>query len=207
MLRSQPDCSLSLGGQPLAFGGVNTGRRRFFYWWATSYRESVLVVKSVLGHFQHWLHVFFVLSWQQSSHLEVEGIAFGGPQGSFLSLRVSMPISIQELATTDFSTVTTGNQLELVRPGDILLHDFMQPLGLSANALATALHIPTNRIIGILAATRGITADTALRLARYFGTTPQFWLNLQRNYDLRRAEAAVGAHIREEIAPRPMVIA
>jgi len=118
-----------------------------------------------------------------------------------------MPISIQELATTDFSTVTTGNQLELVCPGDILLHDFMQPLGLSANALATALHIPTNRITGILAATRGITADTALRLARYFGTTPQFWLNLQRNYDLRRAEAAVGARIRTEIAPRPLVIA
>ena len=118
-----------------------------------------------------------------------------------------MSISIQELATTDFSSVTTGNQLELVRPGDILLHDFMQPLGLSANALATALHVPTNRITGILAATRGITADTALRLARYFGTTPQFWMNLQRNYDLRQAEAEVGAHIREEIATRPMVTA
>lgn len=64
-----------------------------------------------------------------------------------------------------------------------------------------------NRITGILAATRGITADTALRLARYFGTTPQFWMNLQRNYDLRRAEAEVGAQIRAEIATHPMVIA
>lgn len=78
-------------------------------------------------------------------------------------------------------------------------------LGLSANALANALHVPANRITGILSATRGITADTALRLAHYFGTTPHFWLNLQRNYDLRRAEAAVGKRIREEIAARPLI--
>lgn len=110
-----------------------------------------------------------------------------------------MSISIKDLATTDFSAVTTGNQLETVRPGDILLHDFMEPLGLSANALATALHVPANRITGILAATRGVTADTALRLARYFGTTPQFWMNLQSNYDLRFAEEKVGARIRREI--------
>ena len=118
-----------------------------------------------------------------------------------------MSISIQELATTDFSSVTTGNQLELVRPGDILLHDFMQPLGLSANALATALHVPTNRITAILASMRGVSADTALRLARYFGTTPQFWMNLQSNYDLRLAESKVGDRIRAEIATRPMAAA
>ena len=118
-----------------------------------------------------------------------------------------MSILIKDLATTDFSAVTTGNQLEPVRPGDILLHDFMEPLGLSANALATAIHVPTNRITGILAATRGVTADTALRLAHYFGTTPQFWMNLQSNYDLRLAEAQTGHHIRAEIATRSMVAA
>lgn len=118
-----------------------------------------------------------------------------------------MSISITELATTDFLAVTTGNQLEPVRPGDILLHDFMEPLELNANALAMALHVPANRITGILTATRCITADTALRLARYFGTTPQFWLNLQRNYDLRLAEAKVGARIKAEIATRPMATA
>lgn len=118
-----------------------------------------------------------------------------------------MSISIQELATTDFSAVTTGGQLQPVSPGAILLHDFMEPLGLSANALATALHVPTNRITGILAATRGVTADTALRLAHYFGTTPQFWMNLQSNYDLRLAEAQTGNHIRAAIAMRPMVAA
>lgn len=116
-----------------------------------------------------------------------------------------MSISIHDLANTDFSDITTGNPLEPVSPGAILLHDFMEPLNLSANALANALHVPANRITSILSATRGITADTALRLARYFGTTPQFWMNLQRNYDLRRAEAAVGARIRAEIEARPVV--
>ncbi len=114
-----------------------------------------------------------------------------------------MSISIHELATTDFSDIATGNSLDPVAPGTILLHDFMEPLNLSANALANALHVPANRITGILHATRGITADTALRLARYFGTTPQFWMNLQRNHELRRAEAESGARIREEIVTRP----
>ena len=118
-----------------------------------------------------------------------------------------MSIPTEELATLDFSEVATGQPLQPVSPGDILLHDFMEPLGLSANALATALHVPTNRITGILTARRGVSADTALRLARYFGTTPQFWLNLQSNYDLRLAEAKVGHRIRAEIATRPMAAA
>ena len=118
-----------------------------------------------------------------------------------------MSITIEELAATDFSEVATGGQLQPVSPGDILLHDFMEPLGLSANALATALHVPTNRITAILTARRGVIADTALRLARYFGTTPQFWMNLQSNYDLRLAEIKVGNRIRAEIATRPMAAA
>ena len=116
-----------------------------------------------------------------------------------------MPIRIEELATLDFSDVVTGQPLEPVSPGDILLHDFMEPLGLTANALATALRVPANRITGILAATRGITADTALRFARYFGTTPQFWMNLQSYYDLRLAEAKVGGRIVREITVHPAI--
>ena len=102
----------------------------------------------------------------------------------------------------DFSDVATGRLLEPVTPGDILLHEFMEPLGLSANALATALRVPANRITGILAASRGITADTALRLARYFGTSPQFWMNLQRDYDLRMAGTKVGDRIAREVQQR-----
>lgn len=83
----------------------------------------------------------------------------------------------------------------------------MEPLGLSANALATALHVPANRITAILAGSRRISADTALRLAHHFGTTPHFWMNLQNNYDLRLAEAEVGARIRQEVAARTRVLA
>ena len=111
-------------------------------------------------------------------------------------------MSIRFDEVCDFSDVATGRLLEPVTPGDILLHEFMEPLGLSANALATALHVPANRITGILSAQRGITADTALRLARYFGASPQFWMNLQRDYDLRRAGTKVGDRIAREVQQR-----
>ena len=71
-----------------------------------------------------------------------------------------------------------------VHPGEVLKEEFMMPLGLSANALARALRVPANRISSIVNADRGITADTALRLAKALGTTPDFWLNLQQRYDL-----------------------
>lgn len=89
-------------------------------------------------------------------------------------------------------------------PGDILREEFMQPLGLSANALAIALRVPATRIAEILRRDkpRAITADTAIRLGRYFGTTPDFWLNLQSAYDLSRALAEHGDEIEHEVIPR-----
>jgi antitoxin HigA-1 len=77
-----------------------------------------------------------------------------------------------------------------VHPGDVLKQEFMQPLGLSANALARAIRVPANRISAIVNADRGVTADTALRLAKALGTTPDFWLNLQKQYDLDCARDA-----------------
>jgi addiction module HigA family antidote len=74
-----------------------------------------------------------------------------------------------------------------VHPGDILKHEFLADFGLSAYALAKAIGVPTNRVTGIINRQRGITADTALRLGRFFGTTAEFWMNLQYNYDLRAA--------------------
>ncbi|MEX1060368.1 MAG: HigA family addiction module antitoxin [Methyloceanibacter sp.] len=74
--------------------------------------------------------------------------------------------------------------LSPVHPGEVLKEEFMKPLGLSANALARVLRVPANRISAIVNADRGITADTALRLAKALGTTPDFWLNLQKQYDL-----------------------
>ena len=78
-----------------------------------------------------------------------------------------------------------------VHPGEILREEFMAPLGLSANALARALHVTPARINDIARERRGITADTALRLARYFGGDAQSWLNLQTAFDLRLAEQSV----------------
>ena len=88
-----------------------------------------------------------------------------------------------------------------VHPGEIL-RDELQALDLSASALSQALDVPVNRITAILNGQRGVTADTALRLARYFGTTPLVWLNLQQTCDLRRAEIAVGQQIAECVQPR-----
>ena len=93
------------------------------------------------------------------------------------------------------------NGMRPVHPGEIL-REQLQTLDLSANALSKALDVPVNRITAILNGQRGVTADTALRLARYFGTTPQVWLNLQQTYDLRRAEISAGPRIAECVRPR-----
>ena len=93
------------------------------------------------------------------------------------------------------------NGMRPVHPGEVL-RDELQTIGLSANALSKALGVPVNRITAILKGQRGITADTALRLARYFGTTPQLWLNLQQSLELRRAEIAAGRQIAERVQPR-----
>jgi len=88
-----------------------------------------------------------------------------------------------------------------VHPGEILQKEFLEPMGISQNKLAMALHVPARRINEIVLGKRGITADTALRLARYFRTSPQFWLGLQMDYELDTAEDAVEDRINEEIQP------
>ncbi len=85
------------------------------------------------------------------------------------------------------------NKMRPIHPGEVLLEEFMRPLELSANRLGETIGVPHNRITAITAGDRGVTADTALRLARVFGTTPEFWLNLQQMYELRTAEQELGA--------------
>lgn len=92
-----------------------------------------------------------------------------------------------------------------IHPGTILREDYLSPLGLTAYALAKALHVPQTRLGDILAGKRAVTADTALRLARYFGTTPSLWVNLQAAYDLRVAEREHGAAITAEVEARETV--
>jgi len=87
-----------------------------------------------------------------------------------------------------------------IHPGEILKEEFMIPYHLSANKLAARLHVPTNRITAIIAGNRAITADTALRLSDAFGTTPEFWMNLQDHYDLNIAQQSQRPNI-ETIVP------
>ncbi len=92
--------------------------------------------------------------------------------------------------------------LEPIHPGEMLREDFLAPLGLSINRLARELMVPPGRISAIVGGKRAITADTALRLGRYFGTSPQFWMNLQAEYDLRMARRTTGAEIERRVQPR-----
>jgi addiction module HigA family antidote len=93
------------------------------------------------------------------------------------------------------------NNMRPIPPGEHLREE-MKELALSARSLAAALRVPPNRVTGILSGTRAITADTALRLARYFGTTPEFWLNLQQSYDLRRIRQTLGKRIERQVRSR-----
>jgi addiction module HigA family antidote len=97
----------------------------------------------------------------------------------------------------------TEEKTAAVHPGELLREDFLVPMGLSANALALALRVPVTRISEIVRERRGITADTALRLARYFGTTPDFWMKMQMTYDLALAHREAMARIELEIFPAP----
>lgn len=97
--------------------------------------------------------------------------------------------------------MSVSNGMRPVHPGKIL-SDELEEIGMSANALAQALAVPTNRVTAILKGQRGITADTALRLSRYFDTTPQLWLNLQKTFELRHAEIESGQEIQERVKPR-----
>jgi addiction module HigA family antidote len=114
-----------------------------------------------------------------------------------------MTIRFEALATADFSDVLARPRkaLSVTHPGQFLLGEFMEPHALTANALANALHVPANRITAILKGQRGISADTALRLARYFGTTADFWLNLQKDYELRQARQATQREIDALVTP------
>ena len=94
------------------------------------------------------------------------------------------------------------NGMRPVHPGEVLREE-LETFGLSANALAKELGVSVNRITLILNGQRGVSADTALRLGRYFGTTPQLWLNLQKTWELRRAEIASGREIDARVTPRP----
>ena len=91
-------------------------------------------------------------------------------------------------------------KLAPIHPGEVLAEEFLAPLGLSQYRLAQDLSVPPRRINEIVHGKRGISADTALRLARYFGSSPQFWLNLQARYDLEVEQERLGSRLADEVA-------
>ena len=94
------------------------------------------------------------------------------------------------------------NGMRPVHPGEVLREDYLVPLNMSANALARALHVPAPRVNDIVRERRGVTADTAMRLARYFGGDARSWLNLQVAYDLRMAEIQNAERVAREVTPK-----
>lgn len=96
-------------------------------------------------------------------------------------------------------------QISLVHPGEILNEEFLKPLGITANSLAMDLRIPSNRIYAIIEGERSITPDTALRLGRYFGTSPEFWINLQAHYELESVRSDAEEEIERQVQPRRKV--
>src|SRR3989304_3271450 len=141
-------------------------------------------------------------------------------------------VSIASDSTTDFASASSGETVTLmtarlwtmtegginmpkkprklgptgrlppVHPGEILLEDLMKPLRISINRLSRDLRVPVNRVSEIVNGQRGISADTALRLARYFGNSPQFWVNLQSSYDLQVAMRESASRVDREVQPR-----
>jgi addiction module HigA family antidote len=93
------------------------------------------------------------------------------------------------------------NGMRPVHPGEVLREDFLKPLGMSAHALSKALHLPAGRVNDIVLERRGVTPDTALRLARFFGGDARSWLNLQQMHDLKLAERELATRIEAEIEP------
>ena len=109
-------------------------------------------------------------------------------------------IKRENLARTDFSCVVGRGRLPDIHPGEILNEDFLGPLGVTQYRLAQAVSVPPRRINEIVHGKRAVSADTALRLARFFGTTPDFWINLQAQYDLRQAAKSL-KRVMDKIEP------
>ena len=113
-------------------------------------------------------------------------------------------MSIARATAVDYADIIDRDAKPVgpIHPGAILEEEFLKPLGLSGYALAKALSVPRNRITGILHGERAITADTALRLARFFDMSPDFWLGLQMAYDLETSRAALADRLDREVVPR-----
>jgi addiction module HigA family antidote len=112
-------------------------------------------------------------------------------------------ISIKAKAPKGDGTMQgTTTKIKPTHPGDVLRHDYLEPLGMTPNALAIAIRVPASRVGEIVNRKRSITAPTAMRLARYFGSSARFWMNLQSYYDLAIAEDELAGDVERDVQPR-----
>jgi antitoxin HigA-1 len=107
-----------------------------------------------------------------------------------------------DMRSVDFSDVASGRRLPPIHPGKILRDEFLIPMRISVYELANAIRVPRSRANDVVLGRRGITTDTAMRLGRYFGMSPEFWINLQARYDLDVANRTMRRKIEQEVAPR-----
>ncbi|MGA8817440.1 MAG: HigA family addiction module antitoxin [Xanthobacteraceae bacterium] len=131
-------------------------------------------------------------------------VRFGTPRSWIITEDDTMSIKREDLdaGRIDFADVSSGKRLPLTHPGEILRDDFLRPMKISVYVLAQSIKVPRSRVNDIVLGRRGVTADTAFRLARYFGTTPDFWINLQARYDLDLADRKLRRRIEREVTPR-----
>ena len=108
-----------------------------------------------------------------------------------------------EAGAIDFSEIDARGRIGPVHPGAILRREFLEPMGITAYRLARDIGVPPNRVTEILNGKRAMTADTALRLSRYFGTSAGFWMNLQVRHDLERATSRLGRRLQKEVKIKP----
>jgi len=120
--------------------------------------------------------------------------------GASVSLGLGKGLPMSKSSTTT-KAVATPNRVT-THPGEVLNEEFLKPLGMSINALAIALRVPATRIGAIVKGERSVTADTALRLARFFDTSPEFWMNLQAMHDLTKTRIESGEAIVRDVRPR-----
>jgi antitoxin HigA-1 len=117
---------------------------------------------------------------------------------ALLGPKKDRPMSKSSITTR---AIATPNRVT-THPGEVLNEEFLKPLGMSVNALAIALRVPATRIGAVVKGERAVTADTALRLARFYGTSPEFWMNLQAMHDLTKARMESGEAIARDVRPR-----
>ena len=112
-----------------------------------------------------------------------------------------MSLKRTELGSARFGNILTGRRLAAVHPGEILLKDFLEPLGLTRYRIAKAIGVPQRRIDEVCSGKRAVSADTALRLGRFFSVEPQLWMNLQSQFDLEVAERTSGRAVEASVVP------